>query len=61
MLEKYIEEMRESLHDRNLKRVAESIGVHYMTLYNFVGAKVSARIDVLIKIDNYLNKERNNG
>ena len=59
--EEHIEKIRNQLSDRRLQKVADNIGVSYVTVLNFVNEKGQARIDVLIKLDNYLNRESIDG
>ena len=59
--EEHIEKIRSQLSDRKLQVVADNIGVSYQTMLSFSNSKGQARIDVLIKLDNYLNRESTDG
>lgn len=50
-----VEEIINKLKDRNLKKVAEAIGVHYNTLYKIVKKEGNPSYDTLIKLNGYLN------
>jgi len=61
LLAEYIDGLRKQLEDRKLQVVAEKIGVSYQTLLSFMNKKGHARTDVVINLDNYLNRESVNG
>lgn len=49
-----LQEIIEKLKDRNLKRVAEAIGVHYNTLYNIVNGEGKPSYRTMEKLNEYL-------
>jgi len=45
----------EKLKDRNLKIVAEKIGIHYNTLYKIANGENKPSYSTLLKLQEYLN------
>lgn len=50
-----IEEIREKLKDRNLKIVAEKIGIHHNTIYKIAHGVNNPNYSTLLKLQDYLN------
>lgn len=51
------EEIKKKLDDRNIKKVAEAIGVSRQTLYNWMGGKSELSLPVFRNLVNYLFPE----
>lgn len=49
-----LDEIREKLQDRNLRTVAEKIGVHYNTIYKILNGDVNVRYSTILKLSEYL-------
>ena len=49
-----LQEIIEKLKDRNLKRVAQEIGLHYNTLYNIVKGQGKPSYQTMEKLNEYL-------
>lgn len=49
-----IEQMRARLADRNLKTVADNIGVHEQTIYRIVNGTTKPSYETLAKLSDYL-------
>ena len=49
-----VDEIKEKLRDRNIKLVAEIIGVHYNTLYKLVNGDGGINHNTYLKLVDYL-------
>jgi DNA-binding XRE family transcriptional regulator len=60
MIKDEVNAIRTKLHDRKLSVVAEQIGVHYMTLYYFKTNKNQPNLSLILKLEEYFNREHDN-
>lgn len=49
-----LDEIREKLQDRNLKVIAEKIGVHYNTIYKIASGDTTVKYSTILKLSEYL-------
>lgn len=49
-----LDQVREKLKDRNLKKVAETCGIHYNCIYRFMNGKSNPSYDTVQKLVSHI-------